>query len=234
MTPSARVCQPAHWSGAHPCIRRSQPVIACLARHLVGELHRGTQVGQRRAPADQRPRRTPAPHDPRGVLATSVRTLPLPRLHRPQAPPQRVRHLLQPPPRAHRTNHRRQSPCRARLRCPQDGAPMSRTCRHNPESVQANRPLAPQGTAETDIACEAQERRRRAPSRSSPRRGRNTQAWSSAPPRRSHGAPQAASTTADRPSWSTAVLQRSQLRTWACMRRATTGPSMSEGVYPSA
>ena len=39
----------------------------------------------RRPPADQRPRRGAAQDDPRRVLATSLRPLPLPPLHRPQA-----------------------------------------------------------------------------------------------------------------------------------------------------
>ena len=43
---------------------------------------------------------------------------------------------LQLRPRTPRTNHGRATPGRPRLRCPQDGAEMSRTCRHNSESVQ--------------------------------------------------------------------------------------------------
>ena len=91
----------------------------------------------RRAPADQRPRRTPAPHDPRRVLATRRS-----RATCMSASPASRRHL------AHylhdynfdREHHGRitagRLPRRPRLRCPQDGAQMSRTCRHNSESVQ--------------------------------------------------------------------------------------------------
>jgi helix-turn-helix protein len=93
----------------------------------------------RRTPADQRTRRTPPPHDPRRVLATGVRAISLPRLHRPAPPPGQLHHRLQQPPRPHRKNNGRKNPGRSHLRCPQNGAPTSRTCRHNSEAVQISR-----------------------------------------------------------------------------------------------
>ena len=53
-----------------------------------------------------------------------------------QTPPRALPAHLQPRPRTPRTQHGRAMPGRPRLRCPQDGAEMSRTCRHNSESVQ--------------------------------------------------------------------------------------------------
>ena len=94
----------------------------------------------RRPPTNQRQRRSAPQDDPRRVLATSVRPLHLPKPHR---PPTRARHLpalLQPRPRPPRPPHPRTHPRRHRLPCPQDGDPMSRTCRHIPESAQL-RPL---------------------------------------------------------------------------------------------
>ena len=88
----------------------------------------------RRAP-DQRPRRTA----PRTILAECWRPAFARFLQvrcaattRPPPLPQR----LQLRPRPPRTKDGRAMPGRARLRCPQDGAEMSRTCRHNSESVQ--------------------------------------------------------------------------------------------------
>ena len=100
---------------------------------------RPPQPHPRRTPADQRPRRAPAPHDPRGVLAPRLRALPTV-----PAYTGLKRHLdayitYYNHHRAHtgRTDGRTM-PGRPRLRCPQDGAEMSRTCRHNSESVQPN------------------------------------------------------------------------------------------------
>jgi transposase len=42
------------------------------------------QPHPRRTPPDQRTRRAPAPHDPRGMLASRIRTLPVPALPRPE------------------------------------------------------------------------------------------------------------------------------------------------------
>ena len=57
----------------------------------------------------------------------------------PQRPTPRARdlpRLLQPRPRPPRPPHPRPHPRRHRLRCPQDGGQMSRTCRHISESAQ--------------------------------------------------------------------------------------------------
>jgi hypothetical protein len=97
------------------------------------------QTKIRAAPPDQRPRRTPAPHDPRRMLAPRLRALSLPALPRPATRTRRLPQPLQPPPRPHRTHHPRPNARRTGLRCPQDGAEMSRNCRHNSESVQLRR-----------------------------------------------------------------------------------------------
>ena len=57
--------------------------------------------------------------------------------------------LLQPRPRPPRPPHPRTHPRRHRLPCPQDGDPMSPTCRHIPESAQAKTPrcCSPPGAA---------------------------------------------------------------------------------------
>ena len=57
---------------------------------------------------------------------------------RPQPLPARLQLRARTP----RTQHGRTMPRRPRLRCPQDGAEMSRTRRHNSESVQISRPGA--------------------------------------------------------------------------------------------
>jgi hypothetical protein len=65
------------------------------------------------------------------------------------APEERPRHLpalLQLRPRPPRPTHRRTDPRRPRLRCPQEGAQMSRTCRHLSESVHAKRRGSPRGS----------------------------------------------------------------------------------------
>ena len=49
----------------------------------------------------------------------------------------------------HGTHHRRPTPSRPRLRCPQNGAEMSRNCRHNSESVQTRRRAACRSRAAT-------------------------------------------------------------------------------------
>jgi hypothetical protein len=78
-------------------------------------------------------------------LAAGVRALPLPTLHRPAPRARRLPRLLQPRPRPPRPPHRRPDPRRPRLRCPQNGAAMSRTCRHISESAQPKPPTsAPQ------------------------------------------------------------------------------------------
>ena len=80
---------------------------------------RRAQPDPLRAPADQRPRRTTEAHDPRRMLAPSLRALPASPLQRPTPPPRALPAHLQPPPRPHRTHHRRTVPRRPRLRCPQ-------------------------------------------------------------------------------------------------------------------
>ena len=96
----------------------------------------------RRPPTDQRPRRTAAPHDPRRVLAARLRALPTARYRGLQRELDATSHFYNHH-RAHTGRITRPHPGRPRLRCPQDGAPMSRTCRHISESVQPRPPPPP-------------------------------------------------------------------------------------------
>jgi hypothetical protein len=96
---------------------------------------RAPQPHPRRPPADQRARRSAPQDDPRRVLATRVRALPLPALQRPATRARHLPGLLQQRPRPPRPPHPQTDPRRRRLRCPQDGAQMSRTRRHISESV---------------------------------------------------------------------------------------------------
>ena len=89
-----------------------------------------------RAPADQRPRRAPAPHDPRGVLAPGVRALSPGPLRRPAPRPRPLPARLQLRPRTPRTNHAPDAAQPTSSTVPANGAEMSRTRRHNSESVQ--------------------------------------------------------------------------------------------------
>ena len=100
------------------------------ARHT--RIHAGT-------PADQRQRRSAPQDDPRRVLAPRVRPLHLPPLHRPATRARHLPALLQPRPRPPRPPHPRTHPRRHRLRCPQDGGQMSRTCRHISEAAHLRR-----------------------------------------------------------------------------------------------
>ncbi len=99
------------------------------------------QPHPRRTPTNQRQRRSAPQNDPRRMLATSVRPLPLPKPHRATTRPRRLPALLQPRPRPPRPPHPRTHPRRHRLPCPKDGNPMSRTCRHNPESAHTKPPI---------------------------------------------------------------------------------------------
>jgi transposase len=86
--------------------------------------------------AVKRARRAPSPHDPRGVLAPRLRPLPAGPLPRPAARALRLHARLQLRALPHRPGLRWAHAGGGRLRCPQDGAEMSRTCRHTSESVQ--------------------------------------------------------------------------------------------------
>ena len=59
-------------------------------------------------------------------------------LHRPPPRPRQLPALLQPRARPHRPPHPRTHPRRHRLRCPQGGDEMSRTCRHISEAVHSS------------------------------------------------------------------------------------------------
>ena len=100
---------------------------------------RPPQPHPRRAPTNQRQRRSAPQDDPRRVLATSVRPLHLPPLHRAATRARHLPALLQQRPRPPRPPHTRTHPRRHRLRCPQDGGQMSRTCRHISESAHFRR-----------------------------------------------------------------------------------------------
>ncbi len=89
---------------------------------------------QGRPAPNQRPRRGAPQDDPRRVLAALLRTLPDAAPGR-AAP--RARRILEARP--HRPPHPSSGPRRPRLRCPQDGAEMSRHCRHIPEAVHTSR-----------------------------------------------------------------------------------------------
>jgi transposase InsO family protein len=80
-----------------------------------------------------------------------------------QGPAPRARRLpalLQLRPSAHRASHSRPHPRRHRLRCSQDGAEMSRTCRHILESVQARRRRYPKGSPPAERAAGQPQSRR--------------------------------------------------------------------------
>ena len=97
-------------------------------------------AGRRRAHPDPLRRRRPTATSngctapPRRMLAARLRALPASPLQRPTPRPRPLPPRRQPRPRTPRTHHQRPTPRRPRLRCPQDGAEMSRTCRHNSES----------------------------------------------------------------------------------------------------
>ena len=82
-----------------------------------------------RSPSDQRARRTAAPHDPRRVLTARLRALPPSPCQWATTRPHALRARLQLRPRAPRTRHPRPTRRLFRLRCPLDGAEMSRACR---------------------------------------------------------------------------------------------------------
>jgi transposase len=123
---------------------RLERVLSDNGNEFKGRLHGhrleapGTpQPHPRRPPPDQRQRRSAAQDDPRRMLATRLRPLPPPPPHRPAPRARHLPRLLQPRPRPPRPPHPRPDPRRHRLRCPQDGGQMSRTCRHISESAQA-------------------------------------------------------------------------------------------------
>ena len=89
----------------------------------------------RRQTTNQRACRGAAQDDPRRVLATSVRSLPLPPLQRPTTRARHLPQLLQHRPCPPRTPHPRTHPRRHRLPCPKDGGKMSHTCRHISEAA---------------------------------------------------------------------------------------------------
>jgi transposase len=93
-----------------------QTLDALAVRHTL------TRAGR---PQNQRPRRSPAPPDPRRVLATSVRPPPPRPLHRTQTRPRHLHQRLQPPPCPQRPPHPRTHPRRHRLRCQQGEDEMS-------------------------------------------------------------------------------------------------------------
>jgi transposase len=95
----------------------------------------------RRQTTDQRTRRGATQDHPRRVLATRVRSLPLPPLHRSQTRVGHLPTLLQLRPRPPRAPHARTHPRRHRLRSPKDGGKMSHTCRHISEAAQPKRQL---------------------------------------------------------------------------------------------
>jgi hypothetical protein len=135
---------PRRLAPAAAALRQRQRIQRTALRRTDRRAGRPPQPHQIRAPTNQRPCRTTAPHHPGRVLASRLRALPAGPLPRPATPTQRLHPLLQPPPRPHRTQDGRAMPGRPRLRCPQDGAQMSRTCRHNSESVQPRaRPSRP-------------------------------------------------------------------------------------------
>src|SRR5437763_12146550 len=84
----------------------------------------------RRPTADKRCSRVRTQDDPRRVLAPGLRPLPPGPLPRPTPRPRRLPPLLQLRARPHRPPHPQPHTRRHRLRCPQDGSEMSRTCRH--------------------------------------------------------------------------------------------------------
>jgi transposase len=124
-----------------------------------------------RPPPNQRARRTSPPHNPRGVLATRLRSLPPGPPKRPQTPPRQLPALLQHRTRPHRPPHPRPRPRRPRLPCPQDGTEMSRTSRHNSESVQPSRVVARRQREQTPRLTPGK-RRRMIGFRSQAKRGR--------------------------------------------------------------
>ena len=77
-----------------------------------------------------------APDDPRRVLAARVRPLPPPALHRPAPRTRRLPATTTTSTASTTAASPKADPRRHRLRCPQDGAEMSRNCRHISESVQ--------------------------------------------------------------------------------------------------
>jgi hypothetical protein len=86
---------------------------------------------------NQRRRRSCPQDDPRRMLATRLRPLPLRPLPRAEARSRALPQLLQQRPRPHRPPHQGTHPRRHRPRCKQDeGNEMSRTCRHISETVQ--------------------------------------------------------------------------------------------------
>src|SRR5215217_4196289 len=84
----------------------------------------------RRPTADKRCGRGRAQNDSRRVLAPHLRPLPAGPLPGPAPRPRRLPALLQLRARPHRPTHPLPGASRHRLRCPQDGGEMSRTCRH--------------------------------------------------------------------------------------------------------
>ena len=81
--PRRRRAPAARAGGSSACSPTTATSSAARLRRAAARRRRA-QPDPLRTPADQRPRRTPTPHDPRGVLATRVRALPPSPLHRPQ------------------------------------------------------------------------------------------------------------------------------------------------------